>query len=175
MMRYEADMQEMIQIIQGDSNLMFIAGIALVVLLIIVLVVVVFSTKAKISAERLTESLTLEKEKSMKIEALEKALQHAKIVHAGQVEELAHFDMVKKELAEHKEELQRVEESNEMLEKSLAQTQLKLQNLEALYKALLNEHETLQKRFESVQEESSRCQVNNARLLMKLEMNHRKK
>ncbi|WP_294957715.1 DNA recombination protein RmuC [Sulfurovum sp.] len=166
-------MQEIFQTVQNDSTLMLIAGIAAVVLLIIVLVVVVFSTKAKTLSDRLAESQALDKVKNSKIETLEKVLQETKISNAAQLQELQHFAQVKKELADKTELIGTLQSANGILEKELSQTQTKLENLENLYENLSEEHKTLQEHFTHLQEDNHRYQVNNARLLMKLETESR--
>jgi len=166
-------MQEIFQSIQNDSTLMFVAGIALVVLLIIVLVVVVFSTKAKTLGDRLAESHEADRLKSIKIDALEKELQSVKIANAAQEQELQHFAQVKEELTSKTEQVAMLQAKNSTLEKELSQTETQLENLEKMYENLLKEHKALQGRFEQLQEENSRFQVNNARLLMKLETESR--
>ncbi|WP_052746088.1 DNA recombination protein RmuC [Sulfurovum lithotrophicum] len=166
-------MQEIFQSIQNDSTLMFVAGIALVVLLIIVLVVVVFSTKAKTLSDRLAESDELDRVKSIKIEALERELQGVKITNAAQEQELQHFAQVKEELASKTEQVATLQTKNSTLEKELSQTETQLENLEKMYENLLKEHKALQGRFEHLQEENNKFQVNNARLLMKLETESR--
>ena len=166
-------MQEIFQTIQNDSTLMFIAGIALVVLLIIVLVVVVFSTKAKTLSDRLAESQELDRVKSIKIDALEKELQNVKITNAGYEQELQHFAQVREELASKTEQVATLQTKNSVLEKELSQTETQLDNLEKMYENLQKEHKALQSRFEHLQEENNRFQVNNARLLMKLETESR--
>ena len=166
-------MEEIFQTIQNDSTLMFVAGIAAVVLLIIVLVVVIFSTKAKTLSEKLAESLEVDRVKSIKIEALEKELQNAKIVNASQAQELQHFAQVKEDLASKIEYIGTLQTENGTLEKELSQTQTKLENLEAIHENLVEEHKLLQERFEQLQEDNHKYQVNNARLLMKLEAENR--
>ncbi|BAF72434.1 DNA recombination protein RmuC [Sulfurovum sp. NBC37-1] len=166
-------MQEIFQTIQNDSTLMFVAGIALVVLLVIVLVVVVFSTKAKTLSDRLVESHELDRVKSIKIDALEKELQSVKITNAGYEQELQHFSQVREELASKTEQVATLQTKNSVLEKELSQTETQLENLEKMYENLLKEHKELQGRFEHLQEENNRFQVNNARLLMKLETESR--
>ncbi|SFV57851.1 DNA recombination protein RmuC [hydrothermal vent metagenome] len=166
-------MQEIFQTVQNDSTLMLIAGIAAVVLLIIVLVVVVFSTKAKTLSDRLAESQALDKVKNSKIETLEKALQETKISNAAQFQELQHFAQVKKELADKIELIGTLQSANGILEKELSQTQTKLENLENIYANISEEYKTLQEHFTHLQEDNHKYQVNNARLLMKLETESR--
>jgi DNA recombination protein RmuC len=166
-------MEEIFQTIQNDSTLMFVAGIAAVVLLIIVLVVVIFSTKAKTLSERLAESLEVDRVKSIKIEALEKELQDARITNASQAQELQHFTQVKEDLASKIERIGTLQTENGTLEKELSQTQTKLENLEEMHENLVEEHKLLQERFEQLQEDNHKYQVNNARLLMKLEAENR--
>jgi len=166
-------MQEIFHMIQNDSTIMFIAVIAAVVLLIIVLVVVIFSSKAKTLADRLAESLEIDRVKSIKIEALEKELQNAKIINAGQAQELQHLEQVKNELSEKIEQIGILQAANGSLEKELGQTQAKLEALEEIHESLSHEHKTLQERFEQLQEDNHKYQVNNARLLMKLEAESR--
>jgi len=166
-------MQEIFQAIQNDSTLMFVAGIALVVLLVIVLVVVVFSTKAKTLSERLSESHELDRVKSIKIDALEKELQDVKITNAGYEQELQHFAQVREELTSKTEQVATLQTKNSILEKELSQTETKLDTLEKMHENLQKEHKMLQERFEKLQEENNKFQVNNARLLMKLETESR--
>jgi len=166
-------MEEFFQSVQHDSTLMFIAGIAAVVLLVIVLVVVVFTTKAKTLSDRLAESYELDRVKSIKMEALEKELQSVKITNASHEQELQHFAQVRQELAAKTELVATLQERNGALEKELSQTQIKLENLEGLHNSLQSEYKVLQERFERLQEENNKFQVNNARLLMKLESESR--
>jgi len=166
-------MQGLFQTIQNDSTLMLIMGIAVVVLLVIVLVVVIFSTKAKSLSDRLAESHELEKMQHSKIEALEEELQSVKIINAGYEQELQHFHEAREELAFKTELIETLQNKNGVLEKEMSQTQTKLESLEKIYKNLIDDHKNLQGRFEHLQEENNKFQVNNARLLMKLETESR--
>ncbi len=148
---------------------MFVGGIALVVLLIIVLVVVVFTTKAKTLSDRLAESRESDKIKGIKIEALEKELQNARITNAGHEQELQHFAQVKEELSSKIAAFEQLHHTFNTLEKEHGQLQARFENLEAQHEKILQEHAQLQERMEHLQEENNKFQVNNARLLMKLE------
>jgi len=166
-------MQEFFHMIQSDSTLIFIAGISVVVLLIIVLVVVVFSTKAKTLSDRLAESDALDRVKNIKIEELEKALQEIRIANAAQEQELQYFVQVKEELVSKTVFVETLQNENSGLEKTLGQTQTRLEELEKVHQNLTEEHKVLQERFTDLQEENNKFQVNNARLLMKLETESR--
>jgi len=166
-------MQELIRLAESDSMLMLIAGIAAVILLVIVLVVVVFSTKARTLGERLKESEALHRSRNSKIEALERELQETKMVNAAQQQELQHLAQIKEELAAKAADIETLREKNSVLEKRLGQTQTRFEDIETLYEKLTEEYRNLQARFEQLQEENNKFQVNNARLLMKLETESR--
>jgi len=104
---------------------------------------------------------------------LEKELQNAKITNAGQAQELQHFEQLKEELAGKMEQIGILQTTNGTLEKELGQTQAKLETLEEIYEKLSAEYKILQERFEHLQEDNHKYQVNNARLLMKLEAENR--
>ena len=105
-------MAEWLSKLQNDSTLMFIASIVLAILLIIVLVVVVFSTRAKVLADKLYDMRQIEKEQDDRIAYLERELQAYQIKDAAQTQELAQFAQTKEILKEVTEAKQALESYN---------------------------------------------------------------
>jgi len=162
-------MQELLLKIQNDSTLMIIVGIVLVVLLVIVLIVVIFSTKVKSQSDKLWDFKELDREKSTKIDVLEKELQEVKIKNASNEQELQQFMQTKEELASKIEEVRSTQSKYNTLEKEHSHTTTKLESTEDNYKKLQEEHKVLQERHEHLVEDNSKHRINNARLLTKLE------
>jgi len=166
-------MQTFLQMIEQDSAWMFIGGIAAVILLVIVLVVVIFSTRARTLGERLSESREFNRAQGSKIEALEEELQAIKMANAAQAQELRHFAQAKEVLADKTAQVETLQERKSTLENLLGQTETKLEDLTQAHQNFLEEHRLFQERYEALQEENHKFQVNNARLLMKLETESR--
>jgi len=166
-------MQETLEVIQNDSTLMFIGGIAIVVLLVIVLVIVVSSMRVKLYKDRFKNLLFENTEKADHITKIEKELQEYKIKDAKNQQELAQFSETKTTLKTANESYLDLQNSFNESEKELSQTKAKLEATEGMLETLKSEHENLQERFESTQEESMKYRTNNARLLIKLESEER--
>jgi DNA recombination protein RmuC len=162
-------MQDLLSKIQNDPTLMFISVIALVVLLIIALVVVVSSMRVKIYKDRFINVREDNNDKAERILSLEKELQEYKIKNASNEQELQHFSETKDVLNSTKEFLSTTQKEFTELEKEQNKLTTKLENIQAMYDNLLDEHKTLEERTEHMLEENSKIRINNARLLVKLE------
>src|SRR5210317_2038643 len=161
-------MQELLMKIQNDSTLMLMVGLALVVLLVIVLVVVVSAMKVKIYKDRYWNTKVDNEEKTEYISALEHELQAYKIKNASNEQELQQFSETKETLKSTNEALATLQDKYNEIEKELSQVKANLDNAHATHVTLLEEHNTLKDRYESILEDNSRYRTNNARLLMKL-------
>jgi len=161
--------QQTLAVIQNDSTLMFIGGIALAVLLAIVLVVVVSSLRVKSYKDRFKNLLLENKEKSEYITKIEKELQEHKLKETKNRIELAQFDETKNTLYEANEAHTNLKKSFDENKKELSQVKTKLEDAEARDIALKKEHKDLQERFEVSNDENIKHRVNNGRLLTKLE------
>ena len=166
-------MQALLMKIENDSTLMLMAGLALVVLLVIVLVVVVSAMKVKIYKDRFWNTKVDNQEKAEYISALEHELQAYKIKNASNEQELQQFAETKEKLHSTNEALLTLQGKYNELEKELSQIKAKLESAEEIHAALLEEHNTLKARQDSILEDNSRYRTNNARLLMKLESEER--
>jgi DNA recombination protein RmuC len=165
--------QETINVIQNDSTLMFIGGIALAVLLAIVLVVVVSSLRVKSYKDRFKNLLFENKEKSEHIVSIEKELQSYKIKDAKNQQELSQFDETKQTLKSKNESQLLLQNAFNENEKELSQVKAKLEATIGMYETLKKEHEALKERFDVTLEENTKYRTTNARLLMKLENEER--
>jgi len=166
-------MNELITKIQGDSVLMLMSIIAVVVLLVIVLTIVVSAMRVKTYKDRWWNVTVDNKEKAAYISTMEKELQAYKIQNASNAQELSQFVETKDRLKTAQEEFFTLQKRFNEREKELSQLKAKLESSEGMYEALSNEHKELQQRNESLLEDNSRYRVNNARLLMKLENEER--
>jgi len=161
--------QETISVIQNDSTLMFIGGIAIAVLLVIVLVVVVSSLRVKSYKNRFENLLVENKEKLEYITKVEKEIHELKIKETKNRLELVQFDETKNTLHKANEVHTNLKNSFDKNQKELSQIKIKLETAESKYIVLNKEHEDLQERFEVSNDENIKHRVNNGRLLTKLE------
>jgi DNA recombination protein RmuC len=166
-------MNELIEKIQNDSTMMFIAVIAVVIFLVIVLTIIVSAMRVKMYKDRWWNVTVDNKEKTTYISALEKELQSYKIKHASNMQELSQFVDTKERLKKSQDEFYLLQKNFNELEKELSQLKAKLESAEGMYNRLLVAHKELQERNEHLLEENSRYRTNNARLLMKLESEER--
>lgn len=162
-------MNELITKIQGDSTLMLMAIIAVVVFLVIVLTVIVSAMRVKTYKDRFWNVQVDNKEKAKYISAIEQELQTYKIKDAKNQQELAQFSETKTTLQTTQGDFTALQKNANELEKELSQTKAKLESAEGIYENQMQEHQTLKERFEDILEENAKYRVNNARLLMKLE------
>jgi len=156
-------------LMQNDSTLMLIGGIAVAVLLVILLVVVISSMKIKSHRDRLWDAQITNKEKAEYITHIEKELEEYKIKNARDTQELQQFKQTKETLKSTTESFVSLQSDFNELEKELSRIMVKLESVEGIYVALLDEHKDLQENNKDFLEENSRFRTNNARLLMKLE------
>ena len=166
-------MEELVLKIQSDSTLMLMVGLALVVLLVILLVIVVSAMKVKIYKDKFWNTEVDNKEKTEHISALELELEAYKIKNASNEQELQQFSETKETLKSTNEALLLLQGKFSELEKELSQTKAQLESANSIYATLLEEHNTLKERQDSILEDNSRYRTNNARLLMKLESEER--
>lgn len=162
-------MQEVIERFQGDSTLMLIAGIALVVLLVIVLVIVVSSLRVRMYRHRFKTRLFENEKQKNHIAKLE--------------EELATFKTTNKEnkelimtLVEKEKNLLTLKSSHDALEHEFNETQSNWKNVsksleekESAYALLAKEYHTTKERLDTSTEENTKYRTTNGRLLLKLE------
>jgi len=166
-------MQELVLKIQSDSTLMLMVGLALVILLVILLVIVVSAMKVKIYKDKFWNTEVDNKEKTEHISALELELEAYKIKNASNEQALQQFAETKETLKSTHETLLILQGKFNELEKELSQTRAQLESANSIYATLLEEHNTLKERQDSILEDNSRYRTNNARLLMKLESEER--
>ena len=162
-------MNELITKILGDSTLILMAIIAVVVFLVIVLTIIVSAMRVKTHKDRFWNVQVDNKEKAEYITKLEKELQEYKIKDAKNQQELAHFSETRTTLRTTEENFATLQKNTNELEKELSQTKAKLESAEGIYENLMQEHTTLKERFDGIMEENAKYRINNARLLMKLE------
>ena len=166
-------MKDLIALIENDSTMMLIAGVALSVLLVIVLVVVVSSMRVKVYKDRFRNLLFENKEKSEHITKIEKELQEFKIKDAKNQQELSQFDETKKTLNSANDAYLLLQNKFNENEKELSQVKAQLEAKEGMHTSLIKEHDNLKERLEVALEENTKYRTTNARLLMKLENEER--
>jgi len=166
-------MKDLIALIENDSTMMLIAGVALSVLLVIVLVVVVSYMRVKVYKDRFRTLLFENKEKSEHITKIEKELQTYKIKDAKNQQELSKFDETKKTLNSANDAYSSLQNKFNENEKELSQVKDQLEAKAGMYEELVKEHENFKERYDVALEENTKYRTTNARLLMKLENEER--
>ena len=166
-------MKDLIALIENDSTMMLIAGVALAVLLVIVLVIVVSYMRVKVYKDRFRTLLFENKEKSEHITKIEKELQTYKIKDAKNQQELSQFDETKKTLNSANDAYSSLQNKFNENEKELSQVKAQLEAKEGMYEELVKEHENFKERYDVALEENTKYRTTNARLLMKLENEER--
>ena len=166
-------MNELITKIQGDSTLMLMTIIAFVVLLIIVLTVLVSAMRVKTHKDRFWNVQVDNKEKSAYIFSMEKDLQAYKIRDVRNQDELIQLKETRIALKTTQENLTQLQQNFHALEKELHQVNAKLRAKEEMHIKLMQEHDVLKGRLDTVLEDNTKYRTTNARLLMKLETEER--
>ena len=166
-------MKDLIPLIENDSTMMLIAGVALSILLVIVLVIVVSYMRVKVYKDRFRTLLFENNEKSEYIKKIEKELQTYKVKDTKNKQELSHFDETKKTLNTANESYLELQNKFNENEKELGQIKAKLKSKEEMYEVLEKQHEDFKEHYDVALEENTKYRTTNARLLMKLENEER--
>ena len=162
-------MNDIICKMNNDSTYMVIVAIAIVILLFVVLMVVISSMRIKSYKDRFVNTEIDNHEKEALIDKLQNELQNLKIRNAQNEQELQQFAQTREKLSDTESKLEQLQTSNNALEKLQSETRSELDHTLNILGKLTEEHETLNTKFEAVQEDNNKLHVNNARLLMKLE------
>jgi uncharacterized protein (DUF3084 family) len=162
-------MEALISKVEGDSTLMFLVAMAVVILLFIVLVVVVSAMRVKSYKDRFINAQIDNHAKQKQIDTLQERVEALNIQNAKDAQELAHFGQTKEKLEKSEKHLADVQNQRNELAKLQSQTQANLQNYKEMYTQLQEEHASMVKRYDEMQDDINKLRVNNARLLMKLE------
>ncbi len=148
---------------------MVMAAIAIVILLFVVLMVVISSMRIKSYKDRFINTQIDNQEKEALIATLQNELQDLKIKNAQNEQELQQFAETREKLSDRESKLEHLQTAHNALEKLQSETRSELDHTLNIFGKLTEEHQTLNKKFEAVQEDNNKLHVNNARLLMKLE------
>jgi len=166
-------LKDLIPLIENDSMMMLVAGVAVSILLVIVLVIVVSYMRVKVYKDRFRTLMFETNEKSEYIKKIEKELQTYKVKDTKNKQELSHFDETKKRLTTANESYLELQNKFNENEKELGQIKAKLKSKEEMYEVLLKQHEDFKEHYDVALEENTKYRTTNARLLMKLENEER--
>jgi len=153
-----------------DESMALVVVISFIVISLFILIVVVASSmRVKFYKDKLTNTNIDNQDKLNQIIALQKSLDEYQLKNKNLEESLKSFEDTKAKLSHTKEELKSLDMSYKELKDLQEITSRKLDNLRNMYEKLVLEHHSLIAKFEAIQEDNSKLQVNNARLLRKLE------
>ncbi len=163
------NMEEIIARIMSEPALMLLAAISAVILIFVLLVVVISSMRIKVYKDRYININIDNQEKDALLLKLNNELQELKIKNAQDEQELQHYANTKIKLKDTEDKLENLQNSTNELQKLQSETKRDLDhNINDLSK-LREEYESLTMKFETIREENNKVQINNARLVMKLE------
>jgi len=162
-------MDELLCKINEDSAFMVMIAIATVILLFVVLMIVISSMRIKGYKDRFINIEIDNQEKDALITKLQNELKELQIKNAKNEQLLQLFAETKEKLEETEKRLELLQTTSAALEKLQGETRSELDHTLNMLGKLTEEHETINEKFESLQEDNNKMHVNNARLLIKLE------
>jgi chromosome segregation ATPase len=162
--------KELLENLGIDESIAIIYFISiLVIILFIVMLVIVSSMRVKFYKDKFTNCAIDNEEKDETIFTLEQQLKSTKKHNSHLKYKLKDFDNTKQKLQQIINDFDKLKQEHIKLQDLYDETKTKLNSTKSLYESMMLEHQKLIEKYEELQETNNKLQVNNTRLLRKLE------